>query len=115
MSHNGLFIHFIILRADRLNKAPWHISYIPQLHIEYLSLGSCCVLQFTMDFICYENIYLLYKAEKPSVCLSDCHVNILAVSASIEMGPARNENCVLPIYVKVCMCDSSSTAARKTQ
>ena len=33
-------------------------------------------------------MYLLYKAEKssvgPSVCLSDCHADILVVSASIK-------------------------------
>ena len=38
---------------------------------------------------------LLYKAEKlsvhPSVCLSDCHTAISAVSALIDMGLARNE------------------------
>ena len=32
---------------------------------------------------------LLYKAEKPSVCLSDRHAG---VSASIETGLARNES-----------------------
>ena len=37
-------------------------------------------------------IYLLYKAKKPSVCLSDCHANISAVYASIETGLARNES-----------------------
>ena len=39
--------------------------------------------------------YLLYKAEKPSVCLSVCldrPVDISAVSASIETGLARNES-----------------------
>ena len=35
---------------------------------------------------------LLYKAEKPSVCPSDRHTAISAVSASIEMGLARNES-----------------------
>ena len=34
---------------------------------------------------------LLYKAEKPSVCL-DCPVDISAVSASIEMKLAQNES-----------------------
>ena len=48
---------------------------------------------------------LLYKAEKPSVCLSVClsvcpsvctfwHADISAVSARIETGLARNESCV---------------------
>ena len=41
---------------------------------------------------------LLYKAEKPSVCLSVCtfwHADISAVSARIEKtGLARNESCV---------------------
>ena len=35
---------------------------------------------------------LLYKAEKPSVCLSDRHADISAVSGTIEMGLARNES-----------------------
>ena len=39
---------------------------------------------------------LLYKAEKPSVCLSVCpsdrHAGISAVSASIETVLARNES-----------------------
>ena len=43
-------------------------------------------------------IYLLYKAEKPSVrpsvclsvCLSDRHASISAMSAWIEAGLARN-------------------------
>ena len=39
---------------------------------------------------------LLYKAEKPSVrpsvCLSDRHAAISAVSAPIETGLARNES-----------------------
>ena len=41
---------------------------------------------------------LLYKAEKPSVCLSVClhfwHADNSAVFASIETGLARNESCV---------------------
>ena len=40
---------------------------------------------------------LLYKAEKPSVCLSVCtfwHADISAVSTRIETGLARNESCV---------------------
>ena len=41
---------------------------------------------------------LLYKAEKPSVCLSVrphfWHADISVVSASIETGLARNESCV---------------------
>ena len=37
-------------------------------------------------------IYLLYKAEKLSVCLSDRHADISAVSASIETGLTRNES-----------------------
>ena len=47
------------------------------------------------------SIYLLYKAEKPSVCLSVrpsvCtfwHADNSAVSARIETGLARNESCV---------------------
>ena len=42
----------------------------------------------------YMYIYylLLCKAEKPSVCLSDRHAGISAVSASIETGLARNES-----------------------
>ena len=39
----------------------------------------------------------IYKAEKPSVCLSIyCfwHADNLAVSASIEAGLAQNESCV---------------------
>ena len=42
--------------------------------------------------------YLLYKAEKPSVCLSVLifwHADISVVSASIETGLARNESCVI--------------------
>ena len=45
-------------------------------------------------------VHLLYKAEKPSVCLSVClsvrlrHADISAVSAQIETGLARNESCV---------------------
>ena len=35
---------------------------------------------------------LLYKAEKPSVHLSDCHANISAMSASIETAHDRNES-----------------------
>ena len=45
--------------------------------------------------ICYN---LLYKAEKPSVCLSVLifwHAAISVVSASIETGLARNESCVI--------------------
>ena len=42
--------------------------------------------------------YLLYKAEKPSVCLSVhlhfWHADNSAVFASIETGLARNESCV---------------------
>ena len=42
---------------------------------------------------------LLYKAEKPSVCLSVrphfWHADISVVSASIETGLARNESCVI--------------------
>ena len=40
---------------------------------------------------------LLYKAEKPSVCLSvrpDRHADISAVSARIETRLAPNESCV---------------------
>ena len=39
---------------------------------------------------------LLYKAEKPSVCLSVHlrHADNSAVSTRIEMGLARNESCV---------------------
>ena len=37
---------------------------------------------------------LLYKDEKPSVRLSDCHVDISAMSASIETGLARNEGSI---------------------
>ena len=39
---------------------------------------------------------LLYKAEKPSVCLSVRlrHADISAVSARIETGLTRNESCV---------------------
>ena len=40
----------------------------------------------------YVHLYLLYKAEKPSVCPSDRHAGISAVSASIETGLARNES-----------------------
>ena len=40
------------------------------------------------------SLFLLYKAEKPSVCLSvrlsDRHAGISAVSAWIEAGLARN-------------------------
>ena len=51
-------------------------------------------------------MYLLYKAEKPSVCLfiglsvrpfvclHFWHANNSAVSALIEMGLAQNESCV---------------------
>ena len=35
---------------------------------------------------------LLYKAEKPSVCLSDRHAGNSAVSASIGMRLVRNES-----------------------
>ena len=45
-------------------------------------------------------VNLLYKAEKPSVCLTVClsvrlrHADISAVSARIETGLTRNESCV---------------------
>ena len=35
---------------------------------------------------------LLYQAEKPSVCLSDRHADISALSATIGMGLTRNES-----------------------
>ena len=42
------------------------------------------------------NLYLLYKAEKPSVrpsvCLSDRHADFSVVYASIETRLARNES-----------------------
>ena len=48
------------------------------------------------------DIYLpLYKAEKPSVrvrpsvCIFGTHADISVVSASIETGLARKENCVI--------------------
>ena len=40
---------------------------------------------------------LLYKAEKPSVCLSVCtfwHADISSMSARIDTGLAQNESCV---------------------
>ena len=46
----------------------------------------------------YFYLYLLYKAEKPSVCLSVhlhfWHADNSAASAWIETGFARNERCV---------------------
>ena len=38
------------------------------------------------------SLSLLYKAQKPSVRLSDRHADISAVSAAIEIGLARNES-----------------------
>ena len=61
---------------------------------------SCdfCILHETLNFD-YGNfeqfgniLHLLYKAEKPSVRLSDRHADISVVSAAIEMGLARNES-----------------------
>ena len=43
-------------------------------------------------YLLYKAKNLLYKAEKPSVRLSDRHADISAVSATIEMGLARNES-----------------------
>ena len=56
-------------------------------------------------------VYILYKDEKPSVCLSvrpsDRPADISAVSAWIDVGLARNESCVLWNHV-VCLYKSSS-------
>ena len=54
---------------------------------------------------------LLYKAEKPSVCLSDRHADISAVSAWIDVGLPPNESCVLWNHV-VCLYKSSSATVR---
>ena len=56
-------------------------------------------------------IYLLYKDEKPSVCLSDRPANISAVSAWIDVGLAGHESCVLWNHV-VCLYKSSSATIR---
>ena len=48
--------------------------------------------------LCVDTTNLLYKAEKPSVCLSVClHCKLAddsAVSARIETGLAQNKSCV---------------------
>ena len=54
---------------------------------------------------------LLYKDEKPSVCLSDRPADISAVSALIDVGLARHESCVLWNHV-VCLYKSSSATIR---
>ena len=52
--------------------------------------------QLKLDF---NSLNLLYKAEKPSVCLSVClhfwHAHNSAVFALIETGLAQNESCVI--------------------
>ena len=61
-----------------------------------------CVLSLIETTDCFNRIYfhfnqylsLLYKAEKPSVCLHFWHADNSAVSARIETGLARNESCV---------------------
>ena len=56
-------------------------------------------------------VYLLYKDEKPSVCLSvrpsDRPADISAVSAWIDVRLARNESCVFWNHV-VCLYKSLS-------
>ena len=56
----------------------------------------------------YVAIYLLiHKAEKPSVCPSDCRANISVMSAWIEMGYTPNKSRVFwehGVYFKKSIC-----------
>ena len=55
---------------------------------------------YVLTMYCYVFVYLLYTAEKPSVCLSVrpsvClrHADNSAVSAQTETELAQNESCV---------------------
>ena len=49
-------------------------------------------IMISLIIILMWHIFLLYKAEKPSVRLSDRHAAISVMSASIETGHARNES-----------------------
>ena len=64
-----------------------HSMTINALH----EMVTCLVCSIRVLYI-HVCLNLLYKAEKPSVCPSDRHADISAVSASIETGLARNES-----------------------
>ena len=63
-----------------------------------LNLAQLCSIIGVVTASCtigQVHLLVLYKAEKPSVCLSDRRKDISAVSAWIETGFTLNESCVL--------------------
>ena len=53
----------------------------------------------------------MYKAEKPSVRLSDCPADISPVPAWNDVGLTRNESCIFWNHI-VCLYESSSATVR---
>ena len=62
------------------------------LIITIVAISRFTYIQLSTLFQCYDVHLCLYKAEKPSVCLSDHHDDTSTISVSIERGCAHNES-----------------------
>ena len=108
----GTINHPIRVRASYISIRVWDVPYAYRINTRmvrnsyrcmhvvsfpdrYFPFYLWCLPQgekavWKRDYIII--IFLLYKAEKPSVRLSDRHATISAVSVSIETRLARNES-----------------------